>query len=134
MINIIEFNQDGANNTTITIDPNNPKGIVTMVGEYSLWGFRGEIELEYAVSGSVLTVRSRRAKFTTGGVSGKSQRFEIVGSSILALLPPQNGQWTTWSSSLEMTWASPTVLGFWFYFHIEPGGVTRYDSRLLTLL
>ncbi|SDQ03950.1 hypothetical protein SAMN04490207_0207 [Pseudomonas gessardii] len=35
------------NTTIVTIDKNNPTGIMTVTGEYSLWGFKGYIELEY---------------------------------------------------------------------------------------
>ncbi|WP_124408472.1 hypothetical protein [Pseudomonas sp. R4-39-08] len=115
--------------TTIIIDKNNPTGITTVTGEYPSRGFKGDIEVEYAASGSVFTLKTRRYRFS-GANQGQNQRFEVRFGPILAIEPIQNGQWINWPSSMDVPYYPPgMIFTFLFNFHVDPCGTTRYDRK-----
>ncbi|MRU52071.1 hypothetical protein SAMN04490207_3950 [Pseudomonas gessardii] len=121
------------NTTIVTIDKNNPTGIMTVTGEYSLWGFKGYIELEYTIAGSKFIITTRKYNFT-GSLGDKDPRFEILTHSgpILAIVPVRNAGWVNWPSSAETNYYSPGMaVVFDFRFHIDHGGNPLSDRKVI---
>lgn len=145
MTNISDSDKNGASDAAATevieikIDPKNPKGKTTVTGEYSLHGYKGAIEIEYTWSNNIYTISALRYLFERGAITGKNPRFEIsaqeINGPILAVIPPQNGQWHHWGSSTNYPTAS-TVMYFtiYFIFNAPPGGVWQTDSKSVRLL
>lgn len=118
----------------IKVDRNNPTSVTTVRGEYSLHGYKGAIEVEATWSNGIYIIHALRYMFERGAVTGKNPRFEIhsvtFGGPILAVHPPQDGQWRVWGSSTKYT-TSNTVDTFEFYFVFDapPDGVWRTDRK-----